>query len=190
MDFTKLWNAYPTEYSPCHSSGTPNFENQCAIRFGLSLMNGGVNLSRFPGVRCWHGHNGQHLLRGEELAAWMYKNPRVFGTCEIRRDSDHTTYSGRVGLLFCRNFWGPGSQGDHIDLWNRDHMKTGFADYISRSQEVWFWGIGSSDHSPYSEGFDFDAKAKKGEKSKGSSRRTRGSTKKTQKTRKPRKSEP
>jgi hypothetical protein len=67
MDFEKLWNAYPQEYSPCQSNdGSPRLRNQCAIRFGISLMDAGINASGFDGVRCWYGHGTKHLLRGEE----------------------------------------------------------------------------------------------------------------------------
>lgn len=142
MDFDRLWAAYPTEYAPCvPSDGSIPFANQCAIRFGIALGDGGVDLRTFPGVRCWHGHGGKHLLRGEELAAWMKSKPSMFGRAEIRTGSDESTYYGRRGLIFCRNFWGEGNQGDHIDLWNRDRMAGGSPGYIARSQEVWFWEI-------------------------------------------------
>ena len=140
VDFEKLWNAYPQEYAPCClPDGTPAFANQCAIRFGLALTDGGVNIAGFPGVRCWHKHGGRHLLRGEEVVVWMKKNRSVFGNVEIYQSADQSTFQGRKGLIFCRNFWGPGNQGDHIDLWNRTYLKSGNPDYISRSQEVWFW---------------------------------------------------
>lgn len=140
LDFDALWKAYPADYAPCAlANGDPAFENQCAIRFGLALQDGGVNLSGFSGARCWHGHGKKHILRGEELVAWMRQKTGIFGTVEIRRDSDAATYGGLRGLMFCRNFWGPGNQGDHIDLWNRNHLKTGDSGYILRSKEVWFW---------------------------------------------------
>jgi hypothetical protein len=142
IDFDRLWRAYPVDYAPCRlSDGTPAFDNQCAIRFGIALGDGGVDLRTFPGVRCWHGHSGRHLLRGEEIAAWMKAKPEIFGTVTIKTSADETTFLGRRGLIFCRNFWGSGNQGDHIDLWNRDHLKGGSTGYISRSEEVWFWEI-------------------------------------------------
>lgn len=71
----------------------------------------------------------------------MRRRPDIFGPVVIRRNADETTFLGRHGLMFCRNFWGPGNQGDHIDLWNRDHLKSGDSSYIIRSEEVWFWEI-------------------------------------------------
>jgi hypothetical protein len=145
VDFDRLWNAYPQDYYPCRpANDDPSFANQCAIRFGLALIDGGVNASSFLGTRCWHGHSGRHLLRGEEIAAWMRSKPAVFGPVVIVPNANETTFLGRRGLMFCRNFWGPGNQGDHIDLWNKNHMKTGNPDYISRSEETWFWEIDST----------------------------------------------
>ena len=142
LNFDRLWAAYPTQYTPCATEdGRPHFPNQCAIRFGIALFGGGVDISSFPGVLCWHQHAEPHLLRGEEIAAWMRSKPKMFGKCSIYTNADSSTFEGRRGLVFCRNFWGPGSQGDHIDLWNRDYMATGNPEYITRSQEVWFWEI-------------------------------------------------
>lgn len=142
LNFGKLWSAYPQQYAPCQASdGAPHFPNQCAIRFGLALISGGVDVRSFRGVRCWHGHGTKHLLRGEEIAAWMKSKPSVFGRVTIYGSADETTFAGRRGLLFCRNFWGPGNQGDHIDLWNRTYMASGDPSYIARSAEVWFWEI-------------------------------------------------
>jgi hypothetical protein len=50
-------------------------------------------------------------------------------------------YSGRTGIVFFRNFWGPGSQGDHIDLWNGNRMTHGEVTYFRRAQSVWFWPV-------------------------------------------------
>jgi len=57
MNFDTLWKAYPNDHDPCQAAdGAPNFPNQCAIRLGLALIDGGVDLSRFPGTGCWFGH--------------------------------------------------------------------------------------------------------------------------------------
>ena len=142
MDFDKIWNAYPEDYSPCRrENGDPSFAHQCAIRFGLALMDGGLDLSSFPGAHCWFGHGRRHVLRGQELSDWMESKPEVFGRVDKKENVDASNYHGLRGLIFCSNFWGTGNQGDHIDLWNRNHMKTGNDSYIARSSEVWFWEI-------------------------------------------------
>lgn len=67
---------------------------------------------------------------------------------------------GKRGIVFFQNYWGPGNQGDHIDLWNgsrltdwsswvRIHSRLGasvlhaFADLsdYTKSQSVWFWPV-------------------------------------------------
>jgi Type VI secretion system (T6SS), amidase effector protein 4 len=139
MDFERLWEAYPDEEKPCSDGGISHFDNQCAIKMGLSLAGSGVDVASCPATRCWHGHGKAHILRGEELAAWMADRANLFGVVEIKRRVDASAYVGRRGIMFCRNFWGPGNEGDHIDLWNRDHFRSGAPDYIRRSEEVWFW---------------------------------------------------
>lgn len=142
LDFDRLWNGYPTDHSPCKTDDNyPAFENQCAIRMGVALAAGGVNLQSFSGARCWHGHAPKHTLRAEELANWMKATPAVFGPVEVKLGANEDAFHGRRGLIFCKDFWGLGNQGDHIDLWNLDKMASGSAAYISRSPQVWFWAI-------------------------------------------------
>jgi hypothetical protein len=149
LDFDRLWNAYPNDPAPCQTDGSANFPNQCAIRFGLALIDGGVNMSKYKGVHCWFaGHGARHLLRGEELAAFMRRYPAVFGQVEIKKNVNADAYHGRKGLIFCRNFWGPGNQGDHIDLWKLNMMRSGAPAYIERSEEVWFWQIEATTMTP------------------------------------------
>ena len=47
----------------------------------------------------------------------------------------------KTGIVFFRNSWGRGNQGDHIDLWDGSRVRKGGLDYFERSQEVWFWPI-------------------------------------------------
>jgi len=143
MNFEQIWNAYPSGY-PCKNEvGDPNFPNQCAIRLGVALSNGGVDLSNCSAVKCWHGHGGEHILRAEELASWLDSETLVFGPTEIRSNVDALYYTGRQGIMLCRNFWGDYNEGDHIDLWNKNHMAHGTPNYIFRSEEVWFWELKS-----------------------------------------------
>lgn len=50
VDFDRLWQAYPADYAPCRQrDDSPSFPNQCAIRFGQALIDGGVDVSSFRG---------------------------------------------------------------------------------------------------------------------------------------------
>ena len=144
--FADLWLSHPAVQAieaPCMAAdGTPNFENQCAIKLGLALQRAGADLSAYPRTRCcWFGHAEKHVLRAEELANWLKNRPQLFGDVEKRKLTSVDAYVGRQGIVLCRNFWGPGMQGDHIDLWDGGQFADGDEDYFERSQEVWFWQV-------------------------------------------------
>ena len=141
----QLWTAHPDSQErpyPCLSaSGRPYFQNQCAIKMGLTLASVGVDLKAFKGARCWYQGHQHHVLRAQELADWLRTTPSLLGPVEIRRKVTHADYLGRTGLVFFKNFWGEGNQGDHIDLWDGDELRAGATDYFERSEQVWFWPL-------------------------------------------------
>ena len=143
--FKTLWNNHPSnngENSPCRNQkGDPAFENQCAIRMGVALEASGMNTSSFRGARCWYGH--RHILRVEELIKWLKTRSHDVGTAtSYKPGSDvRSAVAGKTGIVACRNFWGRGNQGDHIDLWDGTSMAHGSPDYMDRSEEVVFWEI-------------------------------------------------
>lgn len=75
--FNKLWKFHPGRSFPCNRL---KFENQCAIRMGEALRLSNVDLSSFKGAKCWEKHEDKikHILRAQELANWIDKNPHVF----------------------------------------------------------------------------------------------------------------
>ncbi len=149
--FDRLWSNHPAMQNPvviepCTTKGVSNYDNQCAIRFGVCLANSGISLASFRGACCWHRHGRTHFLRAEELMQWLNtKDANFVGYADIsKRDKNgkqksSTDYKGRRGIVVCRNFWGPGNQGDHIDLWNGMRMAHGADQYFASSQEIWFW---------------------------------------------------
>ncbi len=144
--FKKLWERHPANLgviNPCTTNGNINFENQCAIRMGVCLAKSEILTSSFRGAKCYpgHKHNQSHILRAEELANWMKKQPKYFGNAEIKKNATSSDYSNKTGIIFLKNFWGAGNQGDHIDLWNGSKMTRGAPEYFSSAQEVWFWEI-------------------------------------------------
>jgi hypothetical protein len=149
VTFRDLWdhhpsNATPPENAPCSDDrGHANFANQCAIRLSVAMIGAGVSLASYRGVFCWFGHGRTHALRVEELGKWLHAQSSVFGVRERVRGANATSahFSGRTGIIMCRDFWGRGTRGDHIDLWDGSAMAGGAADYIDRSDDVWFWKI-------------------------------------------------
>jgi hypothetical protein len=144
VKFDDLWAAHPAlsgDLNPCSTDEVPNFENQCAIRMGECLRGAGVSLGSFRGAKCWFQHTPRHILRAEELASWMAASVPVFGRVRKKKHVTVAEYEGRTGIVLCRNFWGTGMQGDHVDVWNGEAFAGGKPDYFERSQEVWFWEL-------------------------------------------------
>ena len=144
--FDKLWSNYPLnqpqpdEY-PCRKNGKPAYDNQCCIKFGVTLHNSGVSLSSYTGMFCWHGHGRVHTLRVEEMKLWLRSAAGLPEISNQRPQKTYKDYLNRRGVVAFLNFWGQGDQGDHIDLWNGSELAGGLTDYFERSQEIWFWPI-------------------------------------------------
>lgn len=144
--FSKLWASHPALkgiINPCTTDGNINFSNQCAIRMGVCLKDAGVDISSFSGARCYpgHGHGRAHILRAEELAAWLETQKKHFGVPRKQKNVKSADFKNKKGIVLLKNFWGPGNQGDHIDLWNGVMMTRGAPAYFARSKEVWFWEL-------------------------------------------------
>jgi hypothetical protein len=156
MNFKDLWKNHPTVESliddaPCKVNGKRAFTNQCAIRLGQSLSKSGVNLDSFRGAKCWHNHKPAHILRAEELADWL-KGPfsPVKKMITFEGVDGFSKIGGKKGIIFFKDYYGPGNQGDHIDLWNgsrltnnRTWLEFAFRDGRHYSKAtIWFWPVG------------------------------------------------
>jgi hypothetical protein len=145
LSFTTLWNNHPSNNGndqPCKdASGNPNFDNQCAIRLGVALETSGLSLTGYTGAKCWFGHG--HILRVEEMIKWLKLKTADVGTAvSFKPGSDaRTPLVGKTGIVACRNFYGRGNQGDHIDLWDGTRMAKGSPTYMDGSEEVVFWEL-------------------------------------------------
>ncbi len=130
MRFKTLWNNHPTinaslfaDDAPCIVDGKRAFTNQCAIRLGVALELSGINLTSFRGARCWHGHKPAHILRAEELANWLKSGFSPFRRrIEFKAADGFKDIMSKTGIIFFKDYYGPGNQGDHIDLWNRSRL--------------------------------------------------------------------
>lgn len=130
MKFEKLWKNHPTidapmfsDDAPCTVNGKRAFNNQCAIRMGVSLQKSGVKLDTFKGAKCWHGHKPAHILRAEELTNWLKGPFSPFKQrFEFKGVNGFQDINGKKGIIFFKDYYGPGNQGDHIDLWNGSRL--------------------------------------------------------------------
>jgi len=153
--FNKLWDNHPTVESmfddvPCKLDGKKAFENQCAIRMGVSLEKSGIDTTTFKGVRCWHKHKPAHILRAEELAEWLNGNFSPFKkTYTFEGVNGFSQIVGKKGIVFFKDYYGDNNQGDHIDLWNGSRLTRysswfEFAFRDGRHYEkatIWFWSL-------------------------------------------------
>lgn len=150
--FHKLWESHPTGEFPCSTSGKKNFENQCAIRMGECFEKAGISTKSWPVRRCWqHKGQGSHILAVEELANALNR-VIVSGMGRVTKypgEEGFEKIKHKRGIVFLRNFYGPGMQGDHIDLWNGWRLSS-LLSPISiytpwgsqyHKGEIWFWPV-------------------------------------------------
>ena len=154
LEFQKLWDSHPSNLGdnyPCKKpDGTPAFNNQCAIRMGIALQGGGMNMRACTCVKCWYRGHGVHVLRAQELADWLARQlgvPQKFKASRgVNLESTVlNTINGKKGIVFCQDFWAPtpggANVGDHIDAWNGTAMANGTTNYFAQARQVWFWEI-------------------------------------------------
>jgi len=154
--FQKLWDNHPTityDDYPCSSNGKKNFPNQCAIRMGECFERSGIKTQKLPVRRCWfHKNQPGHILAAEELANALVKFPissNIQKPIKFKGKDGFSKIAGKKGIIFFKDYYGPGNQGDHIDLWNGSRL-TRFSSYWDflvlnggryQRADVWFFRI-------------------------------------------------
>lgn len=150
--FQNLWNNHPTGDFPCSSDGKKHFDNQCAIRMGVAFEKSGISTKTWAVARCWHHKiESRHILRAEELANALTQ-VKVSGMKKVEKYAGKDGFAKmkkRTGIVFFKNYYGAGSQGDHIDLWNGWRLTSlyspwniyaGFGDQYDKG-DIWFWEV-------------------------------------------------
>ena len=159
LAFQKMWDSHPSNLKPTpddhpckKKDGTSAFENQCAIRLGIALNGGGMNMKAYTKARCWYGHSTVHALRAQELADWLSLSAQLGKPIKFKAERGVdlkltvlTAVNGKKGIVFCQDFWAPSpggaNVGDHIDLWDGTAMAHGSSSYFGPAKQVWFWEI-------------------------------------------------
>ncbi|TDM06306.1 MAG: hypothetical protein C4K60_17115 [Ideonella sp. MAG2] len=178
LSFKALWAAHPLNWNPEENkpfrkpNGLPKenpeglYENQCAIKMSISLIDGGLSLDTYPKARSEVREAFQNkkkyrgALAAEELAAWLSK--ALGKPEEINPSEAYQKVKGKTGIIFFKDFWARSSReeqtgnfsGDHIDLWNGSTMPgsnwRSFGEsihsdprnsYFLRSKLINFWEI-------------------------------------------------
>lgn len=119
-------------------------------------------MGTFAGQLSWQKDKPQYAIRAQELANWLAR-PGTLPGASIEKHGGRGVFEnikGKRGIIFFQNYWGPGNQGDHIDLWNgarltdwftwlRIHARIGsfgvhtisaMSDF-EKSESVWFLGF-------------------------------------------------
>lgn len=156
--FAELWANHPTVKGDAPILDKKVYENQCAINLSASLIRSGVDLKSFSGATSWEKDKPKYPIRAEELAEWLERNAAVLPgriTKFTGKDvlGSFNKIDGKTGVIFLKDYYGPGQSGDHIDLFNKSRMTslfswfriaTGFhyegrfSDY-KKARAIWFW---------------------------------------------------
>ena len=149
--FIQLWNNHPNLTDEAPLLDKRQYPNQCAVNMYAALQKSGVNVKSFYGQLSWQKDKPKYAIRAQELANWLASpaNPLQAKVEKYSGEEVFDKIQDRTGIIFFQNYWGPGNQGDHIDLWNRSHLtdwRTWFTIHIygeaySKSERVWFWAM-------------------------------------------------
>lgn len=166
-NFQDIWKNHPNVRGDVPLLDKAAYENQCAINFSAALMRTGVDFRTFRGAWSWQQGATKYPIRAQEVANWVAAGgtrlpisiEKFTGAQAFGRAEGSAGMKNRTGLVFFQNYWGPGMQGDHIDLWNgsrltdrgswlRIHARIGsfgihsiLSDVsdMEKAQAVWFW---------------------------------------------------
>lgn len=159
--FSKLWANHPNVKGENSLLDKGAYPNQCAINLYAALQRSNVDVKTFHGQLSWQKDKPKYAIRAQELAEWLVSPYSMMP--KVQKFSGNDVFEkikGRSGIIFFQNYWGPGNQGDHIDLWNgsrltdwftwvRIHARVGSLGVHSvlplsdfqKSQAIWFWPV-------------------------------------------------
>ena len=156
-NFQTLWNNHPNIKGDTPLLDQKVYANQCAINLSAALIRSQVPLTGFRGALSWQKDKPKYAIRAQELANWFKTSfPRIPTRFEAVPPKDFAAkLSTRRGIIFFQNYWGPGSQGDHIDLWNGTRLthwiswaqiharigSVGINSDFRKADAIWFWGL-------------------------------------------------
>lgn len=155
--FQQLWNSHPSIKGDAPLLDTNQYPNQCAVNVYAALQRSGMNMNTFTGQLSWQKDKLKYAIRAQELANWLAQ-PGILRDANVEKFGGKDVFDNiknRRGIIFFQNYWGPGHQGDHIDLWNgnqltdwtswvRIHLYISWEGRFSNfrnSESVWFWAV-------------------------------------------------
>ena len=155
--FTTLWNNHPNIKGEEPLLDKKDYENQCAINLYAALERSGVNVTTFHGQLSWQKDKPKYAIRAQEVANWL-ATPNGIIAGRVRKFSGKEVFDkikGKRGVIFFKNYYGPGNQGDHIDLWDGRRLTHsisiaqiylrlgpfGIGSDYRKAESVWFWAV-------------------------------------------------
>lgn len=153
VTFQTLWNNHPTTKGDAALLDVKAYPNQCAVRMHAWLERSGFDLKTFRGLRSWQKGKPGYALRAQELADWLASPFSKLPPVEKYRGQEVFQKIGaKTGIIFFQNYWGPGNQGDHVDLYNGSRLTDwrswvrlrfrivipGVWEDLEKAQGVWF----------------------------------------------------
>lgn len=158
--FLQLWESHPNVKGDGPLLDKAVYENQCAINMSAALIRAGVDMKTYRGTWSWQKDRARYAIRAEELANWLAGGAS-------RLPAKLTKYNGeeaseafekvdhKKGIIFFKDYYGPGMTGDHIDLYNRSRMTEVFSWFriharislsgvwsdFRKAKSIWFWEL-------------------------------------------------
>lgn len=149
--FQQLWDHY--RYNRPVAAGLEPESDRCAMVLSMSLgLEPGAGEHSFlqSTDRLRPGIEGRYYLRAQELSGRLL---REWGPPEYLQGRDpEKLIQGRKGVIYLEHAYLEAQKvkghavpwpkmGDHIDLWDRDHLATPATKPFNWAREVWFWEL-------------------------------------------------
>ena len=121
--FSMVCSEHPTIKGDAPLLDHKVYQNQCAVNLYAALQRSKVDVSTFKGAMSWQKDAPKYAIRAQEVSDWLDTGACGFGRSTVLpADNPFESISGRTGVVFFQNYYGPGLSGDHIDLFNSTRM--------------------------------------------------------------------
>ncbi|PZN83278.1 MAG: hypothetical protein DM484_04815 [Candidatus Methylumidiphilus alinenensis] len=155
--FKTLWSNHPNIKGDTPVLDKKVYENQCAINMGAAWLRSGMTISGYTGALSWEKDKPKYPIRAQELANW-FASPYSHLPFKVQKFGGKEVFekiSGKTGIIFFHDYWGPGNQGDHIDLWNGSRLthwiswlqiharigSIGINSDLRKAESIWYWAV-------------------------------------------------